>query len=347
MHSPVAPMRGPSARDFGTPSRVKSKGPAPPPPPPPPPTVALKYQEFLQALWKDRQRKPYNPQALHLAMGKAAPWFFRPNTRHDSLEFLNLFLNTLDDQLAPTPLSRQLSASRQCDVDVDDDADGPDLDSSPRAWARQLKSVKSPIKSLFEGRLRSTLACQECGHTSERLDPFQHLSLDVQCAALETRCLDQALAEYASEELLSGPNKWFCERCDKKVDATKRIELHELPPILVIHFKRFTYDFSTQRVQKKFANVTLPDGQLTGLDLHKFAGTSVPRRERYDIAAIVNHVGRDATTGHYTATCRHCVDDQWYGFDDEKVNRIDVAEVWIPQAAYVVWLMRRNISDSS
>lgn len=325
------PMPSPGER---TSRRTSSKSPSPPAPPPPPPTVAIKYQEFLQALWKDRQRKPYNPQALHVAMGKAAPWFFRPNTRHDSLEFLNLFLNTLDDQLVLAPISRQ--------PHVEVDVDGCALASSPKNWARQLKGAKNPVKSLFEGRLRSTLTCSECGHTSERLDPFQHLSLDVQCEALETRCLDQSLAEYASEEILAGSNQWFCERCDRKVDATKRIELHELPPILVIHFKRFTYDFSTQRVKKMFANVTLPDDQLTGLDLHELAGTAKKSQARYDIVAIVNHVGRDAISGHYTANCRHCVDDHWYAFDDERVDRLDETKVWIPQAAYVVWLMRRS-----
>ena len=52
--------------------------------------------------------------------------------------------------------------------------------------------------------------------------------------------------EYVKGELLDGSNAYYCERCDKKVDTTKRLCVKKLPPILVIQLKRFDYDYERE-----------------------------------------------------------------------------------------------------
>ena len=58
--------------------------------------------------------------------------------------------------------------------------------------------------------------------------------------------LTDSLHEYVKGELLDGSNAYYCERCDKKVDTTKRLCVKKLPPILVIQLKRFDYDYERE-----------------------------------------------------------------------------------------------------
>ena len=60
-------------------------------------------------------------------------------------------------------------------------------------------------------------------------DPFLHLSVPVTPG--ET-ALSSSLEAFAAEEHLSGADMWHCERCAKRVEATKRMELYKLPPVV-------------------------------------------------------------------------------------------------------------------
>jgi len=97
-----------------------------------------------------------------------------------------------------------------------------------------------------------------------------------------------------------------------------------------------------------------PDG-LDGLDMSRYMQTtaetgvdSVVRLEAlYDVVSVVNHHGKDATGGHYTAHCRHCVDGQWYAFNDDRVRAIATSEVWLPEDVYIICLLRASGARSA
>lgn len=46
------------------------------------------------------------------------------------------------------------------------------------------------------------------------------------------------------EEKLDGENRYFCESCQNKQSATRRIRLHSLPPTLNLQLMRFVFDRS-------------------------------------------------------------------------------------------------------
>lgn len=46
-----------------------------------------------------------------------------------------------------------------------------------------------------------------------------------------------------SAEVLEGENSYFCEECQKKVPAVKRLCIKSLPKTLVFQLKRFEYDY--------------------------------------------------------------------------------------------------------
>lgn len=51
-------------------------------------------------------------------------------------------------------------------------------------------------------------------------------------------------------DTLDGDNAYYCQRCDKKVSAVKRVCLKSLPDNLIVTLKRFQFDFMTMNKLK-------------------------------------------------------------------------------------------------
>jgi ubiquitin C-terminal hydrolase len=146
---------------------------------------------------------------------------------------------------------------------------------------------------LFQGQLRSEVKCVECGKTSVSYDPFMNITL-VRCVCwgvtpfrsaffvrcvhqpVEVRMLDKTmrplnslydcLRAFTSEEVLSARNMWKCPRCEHHVRAVKKLSVWRLPPLLIIHLKRFSYN----RYGVKRKVNSLVDFPMDGLDLSDF-----------------------------------------------------------------------------
>jgi ubiquitin carboxyl-terminal hydrolase 4/11/15 len=77
--------------------------------------------------------------------------------------------------------------------------------------------------------------------------------------------LDECFKHYTAEELLSEGDPFFCSRCQGHRAAKKQIQLWKLPPVLVVHLKRFQY---THVYREKL--MTLVDFPIDALDLSSY-----------------------------------------------------------------------------
>ena len=62
---------------------------------------------------------------------------------------------------------------------------------------------------------------------------------------------------------MRGASKWHCPKCKMPRDAVKKIVIWKLPPILLIHLKRYAFDS-----RKKYAGELGHDGPLYDRYLH-------------------------------------------------------------------------------
>ena len=58
------------------------------------------------------------------------------------------------------------------------------------------------------------------------------------------------MSQFVKDELLTGDNSYFCEKCSQKRSAIKRTCLKQLPKYLCIQLKRFDYDWESNRSLK-------------------------------------------------------------------------------------------------
>ncbi len=54
--------------------------------------------------------------------------------------------------------------------------------------------------------------------------------------------LQQCLQLFIEPEVLGPDDKWYCPHCKEHIQAEKKMSVWRLPPILIVHLKRFKYN---------------------------------------------------------------------------------------------------------
>lgn len=181
-------------------------------------------------------------------------------------------------------------------------------------------SKNSTESKLFQGELLSQVVCGNCGHNSRCFDPFLDLSVSVS----RVKSLEQALSQYCKEESLSGDNMYKCEKCRKRVNATKSMRIHKTPPILTVQLKRFEYS----RVSSQFGKIDDKVAFQEKLNLMPWmSDKDVPLEQcSYSLRGIVVHHGSGCRSGHYVAFVKSR-SDVWYHMDDQNVSKVGLNAV--------------------
>ncbi|XP_014678376.1 PREDICTED: ubiquitin carboxyl-terminal hydrolase 4-like [Priapulus caudatus] len=130
----------------------------------------------------------------------------------------------------------------------------------------------------------------------------------------------------------------YCPQCKKHQQATKQFDLWQLPRVLVIHLKRFSYNrYWRDKID------TLVEFPISGLNMAKNVINPMhPPVVDYDLIGVTNHYG-GMGGGHYTAYAKNKDDSHWYYFDDSSVSAAN-EESCVSKAAYVLFYARRDPS---
>ena len=171
--------------------------------------------------------------------------------------------------------------------------------------------------------------------------------------------IDECLEAFSATERLLDSG-WHCPRCAKPAPVVeKRIGLWRIPPILIVHLKRFSYTEGDEREG--------PKGNLLGSYLTNLFSTgrsggskidlpvqfpledwqpgliSNSRKDfsSYRLVAISQHYG-SLGGGHYTATVRHPLSGQWHSYNDTMVTPVrDLEEAELQRSAYLLFYQRQ------
>lgn len=191
-----------------------------------------------------------------------------------------------------------------------------------------LKNNYSIINDIFNGIFYSEIKCHECNELSQIFEYYNILSLPIpdNNVSLET-CIDN----FFLEEKFNENNKYKCSKCNKYVDATKKIYMWESPNILIIQLKRFNNcNYKQNKIQ---TTIKYP---FNNLSMDSFFCSHNPHKCKYDLYAVINHMG-SLNYGHYIAMTKNQFDNQWYEFNDENVNRINNLNMIISNYNYILF----------
>lgn len=103
-------------------------------------------------------------------------------------------------------------------------------------------NVFTVIDMIFGGYFLSCVKCEKCKYKSQHLEPFNDISLAIADPIDDIR---SAIANFTSDAILDGDNKFICDRCSKANSkktyqvGTKSTTIAVPPNILTLHLKRF------------------------------------------------------------------------------------------------------------
>ncbi|KAB5570814.1 hypothetical protein GE09DRAFT_1055598 [Coniochaeta sp. 2T2.1] len=149
--------------------------------------------------------------------------------------------------------------------------------------------------------------------------------------------LDDCLAEFEKEEVLSEQDTWYCPRCKEMRRASKKFDLWKTPDILAVHLKRF----SSAGYRREKLDI-LVDFPIEGLDLTtRVIDKEDGKQEIYDLIAVDDHWG-GLGGGHYTAFAKNFIDGEWYSYNDTSVSKQNDVSKIVTSAAYLLFYRRRS-----
>lgn len=204
---------------------------------------------------KGREGSPQKNFSKGWVQNQLAPYIkpfvwrgFRPGRQEDAHEFFRFFL----DALMKSPSTAAAAALQQ-----------QQHQQKPRKEVKPEVALTSYFGRLFGSWLRSSVVCTECGRASVRFESAIDIPLDIGCSSgapmagiphlrggprsgppQKPYALEKALARFIAKETLSGNNAYMCQRCSKKVTATKQLQLFTAPHVLVFALKRFSLSVS-------------------------------------------------------------------------------------------------------
>ncbi|KAN0076812.1 hypothetical protein V8E55_010667 [Tylopilus felleus] len=286
----------------------------------------------------------------------------RGGHQEDAEEFLGFYLDTLEEELSSisSSLGSKTEAAQSHPEAQNGHAapeDGPWLEVGKRnrmAVTRMAKSTESPITRMFGGKFRSTLRVPH-QKDSALVEDWRSLRLDIQREQICT--IRDALAYISSPQSVQVTS---VTKPGVTLDATQTVHIDALPPILILHLKRFLYDASAGGVAKVGKQVSFAseldvpsDVMAPGKKLH---GT------RYKLFGVLYHHGLSASGGHYTLDVLHPNIDNavgtvkpregWIRIDDELVSDVRPEDVFGPperddRCAYLLFYRRVGASVRS
>lgn len=204
-------------------------------------------------------------------------------------------------------------------------------------------SLGDVVRECLGTTMLSKVVSQDCPHRSVRREDFLTIQLEVKGLPGVKESLD---AVFAKEDL-SGSNQYKCDQCNKHVNAKKGYELAKLSNTVILHLKRFSFDFDTMRKLKVNDEFTFP----MQLDLSPYASSepnegldgveSTPRPcsyYKFHLVGVVTHSGT-ADSGHYYSYIKDkdifeedSSGGKWMQFNDADVTPFDPEE--LPQMCF-------------
>ncbi|XP_048402534.1 ubiquitin carboxyl-terminal hydrolase 10 [Stegostoma tigrinum] len=293
---------------------------------------------------------PFEPTYIYRVLTVIKSSLSEKGRQEDAEEYLGFILNGLHEEMLAlkkliTPqdernvVSNGPELQQGLEEDLEEQSEGSEDEweqVGPRnktSVTRQSDFIRTPITDVFGGHIRSVVY-QQSSKESATLQLFFSLQLDIQSEKIRT--VQDALESLVARESVQG----YTTKTKQEVEICRRVTLEELPPVLVLHLKRFIYE-KTGGCQKLIKNIDYPIDLEISKDLLSpgVKGKIFKVQRTYRLFAVVYHHGNSATGGHYTTDVFHIGLNGWLRIDDQIVKVINQYQVVKPSAERTAYLL--------
>ena len=196
------------------------------------------------------------------------------------------------------------------------------------------------LENSFKGKITNEIVSleKEYPYYSQTEEPFNRITLDIK----GHKNLEDALDAYVKGEILEGENQYYVEKYKKKISIKKRTSLKKIGNQIIIHLKRFEFDFVMFQNNKlndylkfplklnlkRWTRVFLRKNEVNDTD-----DKSISEEEKenlddekmnYELTGILIHSGSSLQSGHYYSFIKDQETDKWYKFNDSVISDYDI-----------------------
>ena len=196
------------------------------------------------------------------------------------------------------------------------------------------------LENSFKGKITNEIVSleNECPYYSQTDEPFYRITLDIK----GHKNLEDALDAYVKGEILDGDNQYYVEKFNKKIPIKKRTSIKKIGNQIIIHLKRFEFDFVTFQNNKLNDYLKFP----LKINLKKWTRAFIRQNEvddknenniteeekenlddekmSYELTGILIHSGSNLQSGHYYSFIKDQESDKWYKFNDSSISEINI-----------------------
>ena len=203
------------------------------------------------------------------------------------------------------------------------------------------------LENSFKGGISNEILSLEKDYKyySQITEPFYRITLDIK----GHKTLEEALDAYVKGEILDGENKYYCSDYNKKISVKKRTSIKFMGNEIIIHLKRFEFDFITFENNKLNDHLIFPleinlkkwtRAYIRLNELEKELGKNnfnynevITEREKenldndkmdFELTGILVHSGTTLQTGHYYSIIKDQDNNKWYKFNDNNITEFDI-----------------------
>ena len=200
------------------------------------------------------------------------------------------------------------------------------------------------LENSFKGKISNEILSleKEYPYYSQSEEPFFRITLDIK----GHKSLEEALDAYVKGEILDGDNKYYVDEHKRKISIRKSSSLKLLGNEVIIHLKRFEFDFVTFNNYKlsdylKFptkinfkkwtrAYLRLNDNPNNKLNEDLLKITDEEKKNLIDdnmdyiLTGILVHGGSNLQSGHYYSYIMDQETGKWHQFNDNTISDYDI-----------------------
>ena len=192
------------------------------------------------------------------------------------------------------------------------------------------------LENSFKGKIANEIISleKEYPYYSQSEEPFFRITLDIK----GHKSLEEALDAYVKGEILDGDNKYYVEEHKRKISIRKSSSLKILGNVVIIHLKRFEFDFVTFNNYKLSDYLKFPtkinfkkwtraflrqnNNQLKISDEEKL--NLIDENMEYILTGILVHGGSNIQSGHYYSYIMDQETGKWYQFNDNSISDYNI-----------------------
>ena len=197
------------------------------------------------------------------------------------------------------------------------------------------------LENSFKGKISNEILSQEeeYPYYSQSEEPFYRITLDIK----EHKTLEEALDAYIKGEILDGDNKYYVEKYKRKISIRKSCSLKKLGNEVIIHLKRFEFDFITFTNKKLNDYLKFPkvinfkkwtraflrsnDNNISKdlLNITKEEEENlIDENMDYILTGILIHGGSNLQSGHYYSFIMDQETGKWHQYNDNVISDYNI-----------------------